>query len=64
MPETLFATLFPALLPALLILAFRTLCTSRPAPVPTYLKWPPGAREAYLERIARGYIVPGHGHGC
>lgn len=28
----------PALIPALLILAFRSLCSLAPAPVPTYLK--------------------------
>lgn len=39
MPD-LFATLVPALLPVLVILAFRTLCTLGPAPVPTYLERP------------------------
>jgi hypothetical protein len=31
--------LFLSLMPVLVILAFRTLCTLRPAPVPTYW-WP------------------------
>jgi hypothetical protein len=50
-PDTLFATLFPSLLPAPVILAFRTLCTLTPPPVPTYLKWPPSAREAYDKQL-------------
>jgi hypothetical protein len=32
--------LFLSLMPALVILAFRTLCTLRPAPVPKYLERP------------------------
>lgn len=36
MPESILLSL----LPALVILAFRTLCTVLPAPVPTYIKKP------------------------
>jgi hypothetical protein len=33
----MFRALFLSAVPALVILAFRTLCTSRPAPTPDYL---------------------------
>lgn len=48
----MFRALILSVLPALLILAFRTLCTLKPAPAPKYLEkrtpapapWAPGDR--------------------
>jgi hypothetical protein len=36
----MFRALMLSLIPALVILAFRTLCTSKPAPTPKYLEKP------------------------